>query len=129
VDVPEYQGPVPDAQFDGLRLPDAWRAYLQSPSWFHRGWLTEQCFLHLYTPAEVRSELEVWAEGPDSHPGIVIIGNDGARERLALDMRDPDPPVVLVDITSEGWAAAIRQADSAADLIGRVEARTFSFTW
>lgn len=123
---PEYLGPVSAAEFEGIRLPDAWRAYLQRPSWFHRGWVNDKCFLHLYTPAETRDEQQEWE---DEHPGLVLIGNDGGRERLALDTRNPDPPVLLVDITSEGWASAIEQAANVAELISRVEARTFTYRW
>ena len=70
-----------------------------------------------------------WGEAADAHPGIAIIGGDGSREQLALDLRSDPAPVVLVDITSGGWSGAIRQADTVGHLIGRVENGEFVFAF
>jgi hypothetical protein len=70
---------------------------------------------------------DAWGEAVDDHPGIAIIGGDGSREQLVLDLRSDPAPVLLADITSSGWASAIRQADDVGQLIDRIEAGTFEF--
>jgi hypothetical protein len=121
---------VPDAEFAGSRLPAAWRAYLQGASWFRRGWLSEECYLWLHPPAEAADLLDAW--GPEAragHPGVTIIGGAGSREHLVLDLRRDPAPVLLADITGEGWPTAIRQAGSVADFIEEVESGRFVFSW
>ena len=70
-----------------------------------------------------------WGDGTEAHPGIAIIGSDGSREQLVLDLRGDPAPVLLVDTTSSGWDDAIRQADDVGELIDRIEAGTFAFTF
>ncbi|NES27871.1 hypothetical protein GCE86_10110 [Micromonospora terminaliae] len=70
---------------------------------------------------------DAWDGAADTHPGIAIIGGDGSRELLVLDLRREPAPVLLVDITSSGWDSAIRQADDVRQLIDRIEAGTFEF--
>jgi hypothetical protein len=126
----DYRGPVPDEEFAGSSLPAAWRGYLQGPSWFRRGWLSEECYLWLYPPAEAAELLDAW--GPEARagcPGVAIIGGDGSREHLVLDLRRDPAPVLLVDITGEGWPTAVRQADSVADFLEEVESGRFVFSW
>ncbi|WP_344614797.1 hypothetical protein [Dactylosporangium salmoneum] len=60
------------------------------------------------------------------HPGTAIIGGDGSREQLVLDVPS-DPAPVLVDITSSGWDSAVRLADNVGELIDRIESGTFAF--
>lgn len=118
-EVAEYRAPVADEEFARLDhpVPGAWREYLQGPSWFRRGWLGEQ-FVQLDPPTAA-----------DDNPGFAVIGGDGSRELLVLDLRQDPTPVLLVDITSERWADGARQADDVGDLIERVESGTFRFTW
>jgi hypothetical protein len=129
----DYRGPVGDQEFTdahhalGRALPAAWRTYLQGSSWFRRGWMTGGAYVWLNTPREMLELHHAWDESTDAHPGIAIIGGDGSRERLVLDLRSDPAPVLLVDITSSGWDSAIRQADDAGELIDRIEAGTFAF--
>ncbi|SCL46712.1 hypothetical protein GA0070608_6446 [Micromonospora peucetia] len=129
----DYRGPVGDQEFTdahhalGRALPAAWRAYLQGASWFRRGWMTGGAYVWLNTPREMLELHHAWDESTDAHPGIAIIGGDGSREQLVLDLRSDPAPVLLVDITSSGWDNAIRQADDVGELIDRIEAGTFAF--
>jgi hypothetical protein len=129
----DYRGPVGDQEFTdahhalGRALPAAWRTYLQGASWFRRGWMTGGAYVWLNTPREMLELHHAWHESTDAHPGIAIIGGDGSREQLVLDLRSDPAPVLLVDITSSGWDSAIRQADDVGELIDRIEAGTFAF--
>jgi len=130
----DYRAPVPDHEFAaaealGTALPAPWRSYLQSASWFRRGWLPSGCYLWLYSPHEATALLDAWGQqARTNHPGIAIIGGDGSREHLALDLRRDPAPVLLVDITSEGWPAAMPQADDVTSFIEQVESGRFDFT-
>ena len=59
-------------------------------------------------PVEVLHD--AWDQGTEIHPGVAIIGGDGSREQVVLDLRTDPAPVLLVDITSSRWDSAIRQA-------------------
>lgn len=132
-EVADYRGAVDDQEFAdaeqalGRPLPAAWRDYLQGLSWLRRGWLASDTYVWLQTPREMLTLHQAWEDSADAHPGIAIIGGDGSREHLALDLRRDPAPVLLVDITSSGWDSAIRQADAVDDLIDRIEAGTFTF--
>jgi hypothetical protein len=129
----EYRGPVADQEFTdaeqalGRALPAAWRTYLQRDSWFRRGWLTSGAHVCLHSPREMLASHDAWDDAIDEHPGIAIIGGDGSREQLALDLRSDPAPVLLVDITSNGWDDATRQADDVSQLLDHIEAGTFEF--
>lgn len=118
----EYRGPV-DEEFG--ELPAGWRAYLTGESWLCSGWLESGTYLKLYRPSEGAYQLEAWES--ETHPGIAWIGDDGSRERLAVDLRRADSPVFLVQITSPGWSDAIVQTDSVQEFVAAVEAGTFTF--
>jgi hypothetical protein len=130
-----YRAAVPDEEFEraaealGRPLPGAWRSHLQGRPWFDRGWLPSGCFVWLNTPREMLELHEAWEQGTAAHPGIAIIGGDGAREQFVLDLRLNPSPVLMVDITSEGWESAIRQADDVGGFVERIEAGTFDITW
>jgi hypothetical protein len=111
----------------GRPLPAEWRAYLQGRSWFRRGWLTGGAYVWLNSPRETLELHDAWDTATGAHPGIAIIGGDGSRELLVLDLRSDPAPVLLVDITSSGWEDAVRQADDVGRLIERIEAGTFAF--
>jgi hypothetical protein len=55
------------------------------------------------------------------------MGDDGASELIAVDMRDPAPPVVAVNNVSAGWDHAVIQADSLEQFLRQVEDGTFAF--
>lgn len=129
----DYRGPVSDQEFTdaehalGAALPARWRAYLQSASWFRRGWTATESYVWLNTPREMLELHHAWEQSTDAHPGIAIIGGDGSREQLVLDLRSDPAPVLLAGISSTGWDDAIRQADDVGDFIDRIEAGTFAF--
>jgi hypothetical protein len=58
----------------------------------------------------------------------MILGTDGSRIMLVVDVRDRLSTVMLIDITTESWADAVPQMPIA-QFIGQVEAGTFEFTW
>jgi hypothetical protein len=130
-----YRGPVDKEEFDraaqvlGRPLPGPWRAYLQGRSWFHRGWLPSGCYVWLNTPQETLDLQDAWGESTAAHPGIAVIGGDGSREQLVLDLRLDPSPVLMVDITSQGWNSAIPQAEDVAQFIERIETSTFDLVW
>ena len=78
------------------------------------------------TPREMLDLHDAWEESIDIHPGIAIIGSDGSRNMLVLDLGQNPAPVLLVDITS-GWDNAIKQADDVSQLIDRIEEGTFAY--
>jgi hypothetical protein len=132
-EVARYLGPVPDEEFDraeaalGVQFPRSWREYLQGQSWLSRGWMETGSYLTLLTPGESLEIVEAWELAAQLHPGVMILGTDDSREMLAVDSRDPLAPVVLVDITSDGWANALPQMP-VEQFITEVEAGTFTFT-
>ena len=129
-----YLGPVPDQEFTQVegslarKFPDMWRNYLQGQSRLSRGWLENGCYLTLLAPRKSLEMLEAWEPAAESLPGLLILGDDGSREMLALDTRDPLAPVALIDITSASWADAIPQMP-VEQFVAQVEAGTFEFTW
>jgi hypothetical protein len=133
VEEAEYRGPVEDQEFVdadkalGRALPAAWRTYLQSESWFRRGWMSSGAYVWLNSPREMLELHDAWDAATDEHPGIAIIGGDGSREQLVLDLRSDPAPVLLADITSAGWDSAIRQTDDVSRLVDSIEAGTFEF--
>jgi hypothetical protein len=136
VEEADYRAPVPDQEFDdaeaklGNPLPAAWRRYLQGPSWFRRGWLASGCYIWLYPPGEGTEVLDEWGpEAAAAHPGIAIIGGNGAREHLVVDLRQESPPVLLIDIASEGWPSALTQATDAGAFVTGIESGDFDYAW
>jgi hypothetical protein len=111
----------------GRPLPAAWREYLCSPSWLREGWLESGCYLRLHPPLETVDMHSAWQPATSGHPGIAVIGGDGARERLVLDLRRDPVPVLAVHVTSEGWDEAVPQAGDVGEFVERVAAGTFTF--
>jgi hypothetical protein len=130
-----YLGPVSGDELARMaraldaQLPEEWPAYLTGPSWFARGWLPSGCYLWLYTPDQSVEVLDARNEAGAGLPGLFILGTDGGREILAADIRSAPAPVVLIDITGEGWDDALPQAPSLAQFIEQVEAGTFELRW
>jgi hypothetical protein len=108
VEEADYRGPVDDQEFTdahrelGHPLPAAWRAYLQGASWLRRGWLTSGTYVWLYTPSEMLELLDASGPTTDAHPGMAIIGGDGGREQLVVDLRSDPAPVFLIDVAGSG---------------------------
>ncbi|BCJ46443.1 hypothetical protein GCM10010168_60820 [Actinoplanes ianthinogenes] len=131
----DYRGPVDDAEFAeaeqalGRPLPRAWRSYLQGASWFRRGWLASETYVWLNTPREMLGLHEAWDEATDAHPGIAIIGGNGSREQLVLDLRKDPAPVLLLETTSAGWETGIRQTGDVGELVDRIESGEFEFSF
>ena len=122
---PSIRGPAGPTLDFGRPAGCSWRAYLQGESWLCRGWVSDNTYVQLYHPRrDRRAESVEWA---DTHPGIAILGDDGGRERLAVDLRLDDPPVVPVDVTNVGWADAIEQAESVTAFVGAIEGGSFTF--
>jgi hypothetical protein len=69
----------------------------------------------------------IWTEDRDSHPGVLIIGGDGSREHLVLDVLDPTGGVFLLSNVSEGWDDRIRQTGTINEFIDHVESGTYRF--
>lgn len=113
----------------GGPVPSDWIAYLQGPSRLAAGWLASGIFVTLHGP-EVSMELtDRWTDGRDTHPGVVLIGSDGAAEHLVLDLRDSEPAVYTLPNVSAGWVDRIQQVASVAELVARVEAGTFELSF
>lgn len=106
----------------GVRLTAAHRALLRDQDGFGR-WYGE-VFLFVYGTEDV---IAVNHEMTD-HPGFLAFGSDGSRELIGFDLRAPDPPVVMIDITSAGWDAALYQAESLAAFMAQRE-RGEDFRW
>jgi hypothetical protein len=73
----EFRGPVTDSEFDdaqallGFAFPPAWRAFLQSPSWFRRSWLESGWYVWLNPPRESVELHHAWATSVPLHPGVM----------------------------------------------------------
>jgi len=61
------------------------------------------------------------------HPGVLVIGSDGADRRLVVDLRDDDPAVHLVEPSSTGWEDTVVQAPSVRVLAHRLETGDFGY--
>lgn len=127
----EYRGPVPATDIEaaeaslGKSISQAWKNYLLRPSWLRSGWLSDDCFIRLNSPSESISLAVDWENSTERHPGILLIGSDGASENLAVDLRIANPPVMAVNNTSTDWKEAIEQAPSLKEFLRRVEDGSF----
>jgi len=102
----------------GVRFPAALRELLAAENGFQRWY--GKVFVWVYDVATLVESTEMI----EDHPGLLIFGTDGGRERFGVDLRRPEPPgppVVMVDITSEGWDEALAQAPSLADFLAQRE--------
>ncbi|GAB2571306.1 hypothetical protein Aab01nite_04730 [Paractinoplanes abujensis] len=132
----DFRGPISDDEFAeaeaalGHPLPAAWRDYLQGDSWLHSGWLDKSgTYISLHSPREMVELHDAWRDTVEAHPGIAIIGGDGSREQLVLDLRQDPAPVLLADLASEGWETTFGQTADVSELIARVEAGTFAINF
>ncbi|WP_394849625.1 SMI1/KNR4 family protein [Pendulispora brunnea] len=136
----KYRGRVEDDEIAraeaamGRRFPAAWRAYIQSPVWFCKGWLPRGsfdggAFVWLYTPAESADIVLVWKDLEIAPPGMVVIGGDGASEHLTLDERDPRTSVTLTNNVEVSWEDSIVQCRSIEAFIRSIQDDTFRFVF
>lgn len=132
-EITEFRGPVPPDEFASAEralvraIPDAWRKYLERDSWLREGWVSDDCYIQFYRPSEMVEIMDAWEGGTESHPGILIIGGDGAGEHLALDLRSGTPTVMAVNHVSAGWTEAIEQAKSVEAFVSQIEDGSFLF--
>jgi hypothetical protein len=129
----EYRPAVADEEFsEPPALPEAWRAYLQGRSWFSRGWLPSGDYLWLYSPREGAEILDAWDDGrgrghPEELLDAAMIGGNGSREHLLLDMRRDPPAVISSDLMQGGlWSGMTVQASDVGSFIEAVESGRFT---
>jgi hypothetical protein len=114
-----------EQQLGAIRFPEDYRRWLLEHNGVE-GWYGE-VFLVLYSVADVVSVTRA-AEAEERLPGVVVIGSDGSREVVALDFRSSTPPVVLLDITAEGWDDVLPQAASFSEFMDQ-RRRGEPFRW
>lgn len=130
----QYRRGADQAEVDAVReafgelVPDAWRAMVTAPSWLRRGWTTAGHYVDLHPPADAVRATQVWTAEMVYHPGVLVIGTDGHDRRLAIDLREDDPPVRLLHRASTGWDDAPVQAASVRELAVRLEEGDFAYS-
>lgn len=114
----------------GARFPSDYRQFLLEEDGREFWTADGAAFVQLYSLEEVLSLFEV-IESPDgqraTHEGLVFIGGDGGGEGLAFDLRQPEPPLVLVNYASAGWHEGCFQASTFTAFLARVERDGWSF--
>lgn len=108
-----------------MRFPTDYRSFLRQRNGL-KGWFGE-VYLELYPVSGVVDSTELH-DHQISHPGLVFIGGDGAGEALGFDFRKPQPPVVLINLVSDGWKDASLQASSFTEFMA-LRARGDEFIW
>lgn len=127
----QYQRGVPDVEVDAVRdafgelVPDAWRAMVTAPTWLRRGWMATGSYVDLHPPHVAIQVTRAWMQEMVFHPGALVIGADAHRRHLVIDLREPDPPVHLVEGSSTGWDDTVVQARSVGELARRLEQGDF----
>jgi len=130
----QYRSGVEQAEVDAVRdhfgelVPDGWRAMVTAPSWLRRGWMTSGAYVDLHPPVDAVRATQVWHRDMVYHPGALVIGSDGGDRLLAIDLREGDPPVVLLDRSSTGWDDAVVQSPGVHHFAERLEHGDFAYT-
>jgi cell wall assembly regulator SMI1 len=89
----EWDTPVPAEVLDqveqmlGVRLPEAWRAYVRRDRWLRRGWLESGDYVQLHAPDEALALMAAWGAALELHPGFYPLGGDGSRDMYCVDPR------------------------------------------
>ena len=123
----QYQRGLPQVEVDAVRdafgelVPDAWRAMVTAPTWLRRGWMATGSYVDLHPPHVAIQVTQAWMQEMVFHPGALVIGADGQRRHLVIDLREADPPVHLVEDSSTGWDDTVVQARSVGELVRRLE--------
>jgi len=87
------QRPVSDRHFTEADtamgpMPQAWRAYLQGPSWLSLHCMTGGCYRTVLTPSEAFTIADARTGASKRFAGLQILGDDGCREFIVTDARD-----------------------------------------
>lgn len=101
-----------------VRLPEDYRRFLAGPGSMEGFVPPARDYLMLF-PVGQLVDFNQAGEIQQRFPGAMAIGSDGSREMLVYDFREDPPPLVLLDITAEGWPAALYQAPSLSVLLER----------
>jgi hypothetical protein len=80
-----------------------------------------------YTPEEIAKFQPMWQGDPPLFPGRIVIGSNGGRERIVIDVRLSPAPVLLFAAICIDDGEAIPQLASIEELIARVEDGTFDY--
>jgi SMI1 / KNR4 family (SUKH-1) len=101
-----------------VRLPEDYRRFLAGQGSMEGFVPPARDYLVLF-PVGQLVDFNQAGEIQQRFPGAMAIGSDGSREMLVYDFREDPPPLVLLDITAEGWPAALYQAPSLSVLLER----------
>jgi hypothetical protein len=113
-------------RYFGVRFPDDYRRFLAAQGSMGQFVPPAGDYLAIY-PIDQVIGINQAGSIPQRFPQAVVIGDDGSREMLAYDFREDPPALVLLDITAEGWPAALYQAPSLTALLERFPQRGWSF--
>jgi hypothetical protein len=109
-----------------VRFPDDYRRFVATQGSMDQVVAPAGDYLTIY-PIDQVIGINQAGSIPERFPGAVVIGGDGSRELLAYDFREDPPALVLLDITAEGWPAALYQAPSLTALLEQFPQRGWSF--
>jgi hypothetical protein len=124
---------VPHAEVDAVReafgwpVPTAWREMVTATGWLRRGWMLSGAYVELHPPLDAIRVTRDWTSEMIYHPGVLVIGSNGGDRHLAVDLREDDPAVRLVEPSSVGWEDTVVQAPSVRVLAHRLETGDFGF--
>jgi hypothetical protein len=90
--------------------------------------MTSGAYVDLHPPADAVRATQVWNGELVYHPGALVIGSDGADGLLVVDLREAEPPVVLVPRSSTGWDDAVVQSPDVHHFAESLERGDFAFT-
>ncbi|GAB3593224.1 hypothetical protein GCM10027446_15180 [Angustibacter peucedani] len=129
----QYQRGASAPEVDAVRdafgelVPEAWRDMVQAPGWLRRGWMATGAYVDLHPPADAIRVTQDWTREMLYHPGVLLIGSDGADRRLAIDLREDDPPVRSLDPASTGWDDTVVQSGSVRAFADQLEVGDFAY--